>query len=342
MGERAFVTGGSGFLGGHLVGQLVAGGVSVDALVRGEAAAAAVAALGARPVRGELTDAASVAAAMPEGVDVVFHAAADTNRWAPNDSRQTRVNVGGARAVVEAALARGARFLVHTSSVSSYSHLVDEPLTEDVPRRGGESWINYERTKYLAEEIVREAMARGLPAAIAQPAHILGPGDTRNWARLIQLVDRQALPGAPPGSGAFADVREVARAEIEMWRRDRRGESYLLGGEHARFVELIAKIGAALGRPVPKRPTPALFLRAYARVLDAASRITRREPAITPQAAAFTCHDLVVDSGKAQQALDYGLVPLDRLLADTIEWMRAAGMLGADRERAPRAEARDR
>lgn len=323
----AFVTGGSGFLGQHLVRQLVAGGVAVRALARSEAAAAAIAAAGATPVRGELTVRASLEAALATRADVVFHAAADTNTWAPNNARQTRANVDGTRALVEAALACKAGFFVHTSSVASYSHLVEEELTEDTPRLGGASWINYERTKYLAEEQVRDGMRRGLAATILQPSHILGPGDRRNWAQLIVLVDQGRLPGAPPGAGVFADVREVARAHIEAWRRGREGESYLLGGAHESFVALIARIGRELGRETPSRATPAPLLRAYARVLELASRVTRREPRVTPEGAAFTCQHLRVDSSKAMRELDYGITPIDRLLRDTIAWMRQNDML---------------
>ena len=82
-----------------------------------------------------------------------------------------------------------------------------------------------------------------------------------------------------------------------------------------------------LGRATPRRATPALVLRAYARVLDLASRVTGREPSITPEAAAFTCHHLRVDSSKAKRELDYGITPLDKLLSDTIAWMRQNAML---------------
>lgn len=324
-----FVTGGTGFLGGHLIRELRANGAQVRALSRNGDGDAALKALGAEPVRGALDDSASLERALDVEVDALFHAAADTNTWARRNAQQTATNVGGTRALVAAALARGVRLFLHTSSVSSFSHLVHETLREDVPRRGGESWINYERNKFQAEEAVRAGMRNGLRAAIFYPAHILGPGDTRNWARLIQLIDQGRLPGAPPGSGAFADVRQVARAQVAAWRLGKAGESYLLGGEHAAFVDLIQRIGAKLGRKVPKRATPAFALRAYARVVELVANLRNREPSITPEAAMFTCHALRVDSAKAIRELDYRETPLDSLLDDTIAWMRGAGMLRA-------------
>src|SRR6266852_3284847 len=79
---------------------------------------------------------------------------------------------------------RGAAAFVHTSSISAYSHLVREPLREDTPQLGARSWINYERSKFLREQSVRAAGARGLRTIVCNPAHIFGPGDTNNWSRL--------------------------------------------------------------------------------------------------------------------------------------------------------------
>ena len=90
------------------------------------------------------------------------------------------------------------------------------------------------------------------------------------------------------------------------------------------------------GRHCPCCPgnTPAIHraafaLPAYAYVLDAISRITRREPEITPRAATIVSYDLAVDSGKAQRELDYAITPIDTLLDDTIAWMHEQGMLRA-------------
>lgn len=317
------VTGATGFLGQHLVRELVATGATVRGLSRSPAGDAAVAALGAEPVRGDMGDAVALGAAVA-GADAVFHTAADTNTWTPGNAAQTATNVGGTTRLLEAARAAGVGAFVHTSSVSAYSHMVHEVLREDVPQRGGESWINYERNKFESERRVR---ASGLPWLVFQPSHILGPGDRQNWSRLIRLVDQGRLPGVPPGSGAFADVREVAKAQVRAWRDGIRGEAFLLGGAHASFLEFVTEAGRQLGRPVPKKATPAFALMAYARVLDAVSRITRRAPEVTPAGATFTCHHLRVDSSKAERLLGYRGTPLPDLLADTIAWLRAEGLV---------------
>ena len=320
------VTGATGFVGQHLLRELREAGVTVRALSRSDASDATLAAAGIASVRGDLAQPQSLASAVTADLDAIFHTAADTSTWRGDAARQTLVNVEGTRALAQAALASGVR-MIHTASVSCFSHLVHATLTEDTPRRGGESWVNYERSKYLGEEAVRAAMAQGLQATILYPAHIFGPGDTHNWARLVQLVDRGELPGAPPGAGAFADVREVAKAHVAAWQRDCVGRSYLLGGEHARFLDLIQRIGRRLGRKVPERATPAVAIRAYARLQEFIAGVRGRKPALTAEAAQFTCHDLVVDSARAQRELDYRITPLDRLLDDTIGWMRGAGML---------------
>ncbi len=317
------LTGGAGFLGQHLARELLAAGSQVRALSRSAAADDQLRRLGASPVRGDVTDRPSLQAAVA-GVDAVFHAAADTNTWRPRNAAQTRTNVGGASNLLAAAREAGVSAFMHTSSVSAYSHLVNETLRETVTERGGESWINYERSKFLAEQAVRDS---GLPFLIFQPSHILGPGDTRNWSRLVGLVDREKLPGVPPGSGAFADVREIAKAQVRAWQIGRFGETYLLGGQHASFLEFVGIAGEMLGRRTPSKATPAWALKGFARLLHGLSLLTGKQPEITPEAAEFTCHHLRVDSTKARIELGYQEPPLQVLLADTIAWMRSEGML---------------
>jgi dihydroflavonol-4-reductase len=322
------LTGATGFMGQHLLRELVAAGHRVRGLSRSEAGDAAVRGLGGQPVRGTLGEGSpreqdALRRAMA-GCEAVFHTAADTTQWRPHNPVQTRTNVGGAESLLRAAEAEGVSRFLHTSSVSAYSHRVHGVLREDVPQRGGESWVNYERTKFLAEQAVR---ASRLGWVVFQPSHVLGPGDTRNWARLVLLVDQGRLPGIPPGSGAFADVREIARAQLRAFEQGLSRETFLLGGAHASFVELVGLIGARLGRPVPRRATPAWLLKTVAFASDAVSRVTGRMPDITPEAAVFPCHHLQVDSAKAIARLGYHETPLPELLDATIASLREAGRL---------------
>ena len=321
--STVFLTGASGFLGGHLLRELLAAGHEVRALSRSVATDAEIAAAGGRPVHGDLANVTTLARGVA-GCDAVFHAAADTSMWRQHAARQTATNVTGTENLLRAAEQAGVAAFAHTSSVSAYSHLARGTISEATPQRGGESWVNYERSKYLAEQAVRSSAT---PWIVFNPSHILGPGDRHNWSRLIRLVDAQQLPGIPPGIGAFADVREIARAQVRAWERGRFGETYLLGGEQASFVDFVHRVGTALGRRTPRGATPAWALMAYARVLDGISRLTGREPQVTPEGAALTSHHLQVDSSKARRELDYVETPLDTLLADTLVWMRDEGML---------------
>jgi nucleoside-diphosphate-sugar epimerase len=260
-----------------------------------------------------------------QGCEAVFHAAADTSMWKRNAAQQTATNVQGTANMLTAAKAVGVKAFVHTSSTSAYSQLVEGVLTETVPQRGGESWINYEVTKYHSEKLVKESR---LPWIVFNPSHILGPGDRHNWARLIMMIDQQKLPGIPPGVGAFADVREIAKAQVRAWELQRFGQCYLVGGTKATFVEFVHKVGAALGRKTPQGAFPQWVLMLVGRAKDLLSRITGTEPDITPEGARMTSYTLLVDSSKAERELGYVQTPLDALLADTLAWMKGEGMVG--------------
>jgi dihydroflavonol-4-reductase len=321
--SKILLTGATGFLGQHILRELLAAGHQVKALSRSEKADALLTQQGAEPVRAELTDGDSIMRAM-KNIDAIFHTAADTNTWRVNNAAQTRTNVGGIENLIAAAKTNDVKKILHTSSVSAYSHLAHGMLREDTPQRGNESWINYERTKFLAEQAVRES---GLNFIIFQPSHILGPGDKQNWSRLIRLIDQNKLPGAPPGSGAFADVREIAKAQLRAFQQEKFGETYLLGGQHASFVHLIQSIGDKLNKKTPGKAIPAFALRLFAQIKYGFSLLTSIAPDITPESATFTIHDLKVDSSKAIRELGYIETDLDHLLNDTITWLRAEKMI---------------
>jgi dihydroflavonol-4-reductase len=327
MSLTAFVSGASGFVGSNLVRELHQQGWRVHVLVRPTSSLEDIEQLPVTVHYGDLTDSDSVSHAMPGDLDAVFHVAASTNYWSRKNAAQNRVNIDGTRNMIEAAVDAGARRFIHTSSFATWGFR-NTRLTEQSERTEATDWINYVHSKFAAEEVVLAAVAdRGIDAVILNPAHILGPGDRHSWSRMIWMVDQKKLLAAPPGSGNFCDVREVAKAHIEGFHRGRRGEKYLLGGESATFAEVIRVTGDILGRRVPGRPAPAWIIKAWARINTAVAAVTGSEPDITPESAAMVIYDLTCDSSKAQRELNYRFTPIPILIKDTVDWMNDNGLL---------------
>lgn len=319
--KKAFVTGATGFLGLNLVEELCSAGYEVTAFHRPTSDLRFLGRFDTKRVVGTITDKVTLEEALGEGVDVVFHVAANTNVWARNNATQTRDNVDGTRNMVNVALAKGAKRFVHTSSTSVFG-LGDGPFKEDSPLLGRDSWINYAKTKSLADDLVREAASKGLSAVVMRPAHIMGKYDRGNWATLIKLVARGELPGIPSGSGCFCNGREVAKAHILAAERDTDFEVFVLGGPQATFVELVRVVGEITGKKVPNRATPAVVLRAAARISVAISALTGKEPRATPEGIALATHNLRVDDKKAQKELGYAHVPLHETVRQSYKFLR--------------------
>ena len=323
MNRLAYVTGGTGFVGLNLIKALLDQDWQVTALHRPNADLTFLKRFAATRVVGSLTDAGSLAATIPQGTDTVFHVAGNTNMWRQKNAEQTRDNVDGTRNIVEAAIGRNVRRLIVTSSISAYGP-VRGTVNEQTPSQAATSWVNYERTKYQAQEIARAATSRGLEVVIMQPGAIMGAYDIGTWSRLFPLVRDGKLPGVPPANLSFTHVRECVAAHIQAADKGENGGNYLLAGTPGTMLDLIQQIAGLLNKPAPKSATPAWLLKFVARLADAASTITRKPPIITPEmAAGLGARDLVVDCTKAKTDLGYQTVPLEVMVKDCFDWLRA-------------------
>jgi len=330
MARTAFVTGGTGFLGRHVVEQLTLAGWRVVALHRATSNTTHLKAYGAQLVEGSITDPASLARAMPDDCDAVFHVAGNTSFWSGGNAQQTLENVDGTRFMVETAIAKRARFFVQTSSESAWGAQHDVPFDETARSSALASPVNYERTKYLGELEVEKGVAGGLRACILCPGHIVGKYDATQWARLILLVQRGKLPGVPPGSGTWCRAGEVAKAHLAAVDRGRSGERYLLGGTWGSYLEAVRIIGKLTGKPVPGKVTPLWILAVLGRLSQWGSYVTRQAPTMTPETAIVLGrppHHFKSD--KAVRELGYRAVPLEDMLREAYDWLKSENLLEA-------------
>lgn len=319
----AFVTGGTGFIGRHLMDVLTEQGWQIRALHRTDSDLSSWYGKPITPVQGDLADADALKAAIPKNCDTLFHVAADTSPWRGDASRQWRTNVIGTEAVIDACRTQGVGRLVHVSTVAVWGHHAG-PVCEDTPQKGEEHWVGYVRSKYEAEQRVKAA--HDLSRVICNPGHVLGRYDAGNWGRLFRMIKDSALPGVPPGAGSFANGRQVAEALVHAAARGRDGENYLLGGPYLSFQDLAAMIAHMVGRQAPK-PLPAFALKTLGQINDWISRFTRKAPDLTPESAYFVCHKERIDSARAIKELGYQEIPVHESLKDCYDWQITQGLL---------------
>jgi nucleoside-diphosphate-sugar epimerase len=325
---RAFVTGGTGFVGGCVVEVLVEAGWEVVALHRKSSDIKHLRSLGVQLAQGDVADRKAVFAGIPDAVDGVFHVAADTSFWSRNDKRQMRTNVDGTQNVVDAAIESSATRFVHTSSIGAFGFHAS-PIDENTRSQAEESGINYFRSKHRGELVVLDAIERGLDPVILNLCNVVGRLDRRQWGRLVMELDGGRYPAATSGAGSFGHAVEVARAHLTAFERGRKGERYLLGGTNADYVEVVKLVSALVGRGSRVQRLPAPVTRAIGRAWHLASYITRREPELSPQSARLLTTRMLCGSEKAQRELGYRCRPLTEMFEDCHAWLRDEGLLRA-------------
>jgi dihydroflavonol-4-reductase len=324
--HAAFVTGGTGFVGLNLVKELMIRGWDVTALHRPTSDLKFLKRFRPKLVVGAITDSDSLLRAIPAGTDTVFHVAGNTSMWRGGDAEQTRDNVDGTHNVVEASLSKGVRRLIVTSSISAYGPVAGE-VTEQTQSLAANSAVNYQKSKWQAQEVARAAVSRGLEVVIMQPGAIMGPYDVGTWSRIFLMVRDGKLPGVPKSGLTFTHVREVVAAHIAAAGRGENGGQYLLGGENKTMLDLVREVSGLLGKPAPAKEMSVGLLRIVAMGGDLMSRVTGKEPPITPEVVKTISKNAYTSSAKAQRELGYKIVPLKEMVKDCHDWMVAEGRI---------------
>ncbi len=325
---RVLVTGGTGFLGANLVAALVERGDTVRVLRRANSSLVALDGLPVDHVIGDILDPAAVDQAV-RGCDLVFHVAALASYWRARREQVYRVNVEGTRTVMEACLRASVPRVVHTSSVAAIGIAPRGTIADETtPFDALSATFAYADSKRRAEEVVQQAIARGLDVVIVNPASVFGAGDHYlNTGRIVIEYGSGRIPVVPPGGMCVVDVDAVVQGHLLAAARGRTGERYILGGENLTHRQIAATIAAVTGRRAPRLVVPRRLLGPLARLVDAFNRISPWPPLVSGEQIRLSGEDFFFDSGKAVRELGYPIMPFRGAVEKAYRWYRERGYL---------------
>ena len=264
-----------------------------------------------------------------KGCSRLFHAAADYRLWIPDPERMYRTNVDGTRDLLRAAADAGVNRMVYTSSVAALGINRDRsPAGETTPVNIGDMVGHYKRSKFLAEQAVRELVEEhGLPAVIVNPSTPIGPRDVKPTPTGRIIVD--ALKGKIPAyvdTGLnIAHVDDVAAGHLAALERGEPGNRYILGGENLSLKTILGIICDYADLTPPRLRLPHNAVYPFAWLAEQWARVSGKEPFATVDGVKMSKKFMYFSSALAQQELGYEARPARLAIEDAINWFRENG-----------------
>lgn len=324
---RVLVTGGSGFIGAHVVRVLLDRQHAVRCLVRAGSRLDNLAGLPVEVAEGDLVRPGTLPAAVAS-CDWVMHCAADYRLGVRDPDALYRVNVEGTRNLLQAAADAGVTRFVHTSSVGALGlHADRTPANETSPVQLDDMIGHYKRSKFLAERVAEEWAARGLPVVIVNPSTPVGEMDIKPTPTGRIIVDflRRRLPAYVDTGLNLVDVRDVAAGHLLAAEHGVPGDKYILGHENMTLREMLAALAEITGLPAPRWKLPGWLPWMAAGVSEATARLRGGTPAVSFEAVRMSRHHMYFDAGKAVTQLGLPQEPVRQALARAVDWFREQG-----------------
>jgi dihydroflavonol-4-reductase len=325
---KTLVTGGTGFVGSHLVRVLLERDEQVRCLVRPTSRLDNLKDLKVEFTHGDLRDPDSLRLAA-KGCSVVYHCAADYRLWRKDPNEMYLSNVEGSNNVMRAAFDEGVERVVYTSTVGCLGLNEDRtPANENTPVTLEDMIGHYKRSKFLAEEKVREWLSRGLPVVIVNPSTPVGELDIKPTPTGKIIVDflRGKMFGFVDTGMNLIDVRDCAEGHVLAAQRGRVGERYILGGRNLTLKELFDALAGVTEIASPKMKVPHWVAETYARIENIWSiNIARREPDVPLESVKMARHKMWFDTSKAVRELGLRQNPIEPALERAVKWFRERG-----------------
>ena len=324
--SRVFVTGGSGVIGGALVGRLVERGDDVVALARTDAAAAALLARGAEVVRGDVLDEDALARGM-DGCALAFHVAGVNAMCVEDPEAMRRTNVDGAAGAVRAAARAGVPRLVHTTSATTNGEAPGTVGREDTPHRG---WYlsTYDRTKTEGERAVLAAAAQtGQDVVCVNPSSVQGPGRAGGTGRFLLAFLDGRLKVFVQTNVSLVDIADCVEGHLLAAERGQAGERYLLNGMTLSITDALELAADVAGVQRSPRLLPRGLATVAAAVVERGFRVARRHPPVCREMVRTLLHGHRYDGSRAERDLGLHYTDPRETVRRTVDWARSAGLL---------------
>ncbi|MFP4470564.1 MAG: SDR family oxidoreductase [Bacteroidales bacterium] len=324
---KIFITGATGFIGGRLAIRLADEGHQVHALIRSRQRAKHLNHPSITLFEGNLLDKESISRSM-QGCDAGYHLAAYARVWSKDPQLPYRVNVEGTSNIFQAALDKGLKRVVFTSTGGTLGPSDGgNPVDEDTPRRTG--FFNaYEETKTQAEQLARDFTGKGLEVVTVNPTRVYGPGLISASAAMTKIIHRyirgkwRIIPGNGKKYGNYVYVDDVVEGQILAMAKGRPGERYITGGENTTYDGFFESLSQVSGKNFRMVHIRYPLLRVITRIQYTGARLIGRPPLITPEWIKKYLHHWACTSRKAEQELGYRITSLEEGLSKTIEWLR--------------------
>ena len=322
--KTVLVTGGSGFIGSHVLQELLAEGVKVRCLVQAGVTDENLRGLDIERVTGDLLNASSLRDAV-DGVDTVIHMAALYKFWMLDSAMMYRVNVEGTVALIAAAKEAGVKRFVHCSSFSTVGEAPGLELADEATLFNHWSTADhYVMSKYMSELEALKQNSPDFPVVVINPAFPFGANDVAPTptGTLIQRLAYGQSPIVLEGGLNCVDVRDVAKGAVLAAKRGRPGERYILGNENLTYKQLGDRVCRMAGQKEPRWTVPVGPLARLGAINEwISNNITKKEPLLVDRGLRFTGGRFLYCSvDKAREELGYDPQPVDDGLALAVKW----------------------
>lgn len=323
---KAFVTGGSGFIGTNLIHALLEDGFEVRAMVR---STSVISHLKTLPVELAYTDLNSSKLAFHlEGCDVLFHAAAHYSLWRSDHDRLFETNVLGTRNILAAAKAAGVRRTVYTSSVAAIGVRPNGlSATEQYQSKPEDLISAYKRSKYWAEQEVVNAVGEGQDIVIVNPTSPIGPWDVKPTptGEIVLRFLRRQMPAFVDTGLNFISVKDVCRGHILALEKGKTGDRYILGNQNLSLQEFLLQLSYLTGLSAPKIKLPHWLPLGAAWVDERLLTQFGKVPNLSIDSVRMSQQTMYYDASKAVKELGLPQTDLQVSIMASIEWFRSNG-----------------